>query len=81
MQRLEVSCAVRRIYMSLCAEGLMCSPERYVYWPAFFVQAKSCGTSDLVRRYSTGIHTITSEFDPGDKFFVITLEVKGAVIL
>jgi hypothetical protein len=43
---------------------LMCSPERseYVYWPAFGVKVKSCSTSDLIRRSSAGIRTITSEF-------------------
>jgi hypothetical protein len=59
----------------------MCSPERdeYVYLPAF-VKAKSGSTSDLIRRSSAGIHTFTSEFEPGDPVCVITLEVQGAVI-
>jgi hypothetical protein len=60
----------------------MCSPERseYVYWSAFCVKTKSCSTSDLIRRSSAGIRTITSEFVPGDTFCVITLEVQGAFI-
>jgi len=60
----------------------MCSPERgeYVYWPAFCVKAKSCSISDLIRRSSAEIHTITSEFERGDPFCVITLEVQGAVV-
>jgi hypothetical protein len=60
----------------------MCSPERgeYVYWPAFCLKAKSCSTSDLIRSSFAGIRAITSEFEPGDPFCVITLEVQGAVI-
>jgi hypothetical protein len=62
----------------------MCSPERseysYVYWSGFCVKAKSCSTSDLIRRSSAGIRTITSEFVPGDPFYVISHEVQGAVI-
>jgi hypothetical protein len=60
----------------------MSSSERneYVYWPAFCLKAKSCSTSDLIRRSSAGIRTITYEFVPVDPLCVITLEVQGAVI-
>ena len=39
----------------------------------FCVKAKSCGTSDVMRRSSAGIRTITSEFVTGDPFCVINL--------